>query len=381
MTGERMTRGGGYSVGRRLWLAAFLVAGSFVVALLVAELVLRARAGPARIPFHNVLYPYVMFRAPADVVWRSPGPSPSSRTGEVAVETTNADGFRTPAAGYAVPRSRPGGQTRIAVVGGSTVRVGTSFDTSLPGALRRALRKRFPEQDIEVINAGIISAVSSQELVELVTELVDFDLDLLVVYDGINDSGQMLYFEDRPDFPYFFGALENAWTAYLEDRSAPAWQLLLGRSALARSLWPERFGSLERSSVVPPERLIDDVELRRRYARAHQANWAKMHRIADAYGIAAYFVLQPTSLYGLFPDGRQTDAQSPALYANYLVYEDLRTNAAELARTEGIRYLDLAGLLPVDSFYDGAHVYDEVNDRIAGEIEAFIGPELGARFR
>lgn len=381
MESERARPGESRSAGRRLRRALLFVSVSLVFGLSVAELLLRTQAAPSRIPFHNVLHPYVMFRAPADVTWQSSGPSPSSRTGEIAVEMTNADGFRTPAVGYAIPRTKPAGQTRIAVVGGSTVRVGTSFDASLPGALRRALRGRYPDRDIEVINAGIISAISGQELVQLVTELVDFDLDLVVVYDGINDSGQMLYFEHRPNFPYFFGALEGAWSGYLEDRRASLLRLFMSRSALAGFLWPDLFVPMERAIVVAPEQLIADGALRQRYARAHQANWAKMHRIAGAYGIASYFVLQPTSLYGLFPNGRRTDAAPSALYANFLVYEDVRAHAVELARTEGIRYLDLAALLPVDSFYDGAHVYDDVNEHIAAEIEAFIAPDLDARRR
>jgi hypothetical protein len=128
------------------------------------------------------------------------------------------------------------------MIGGSTVRIGTRFDVTLPGALKRTLQARYPGADMEVINGGIISAISRQELIFLLTTLVDYALDILLVYDGINDSGQMLYYEKRPNFPYNYRVIEEAWTQYVTGRREPLWRLALHRSAILQSLWPKKFG-------------------------------------------------------------------------------------------------------------------------------------------
>ena len=360
-------------MGRRLAIGTMGV----VVGVLGLEWALRARQ-PLAIPFHNELHPYVMFRAPGNVTWQSDGASPSSRAGVPAVEHTNQDGLRVPSAGYDVPRKKPPGQIRLAVLGGSTVRVGTTFDVTLPGALKRRLVADFPDLAIEVLNAGIISAISKQELVYLVTTLLDYELDAILVYDGINDSGQMLYFEQRPDVPYFFGALELAWARHVDDRQAPLWRLIPGRSAIAAALWPGRFGPRADVNPVAAEALIADAGRRATYAAAHGANWMRMHRIAGAYGIPTFFVLQPTSLYGPGGVAAEATGRSPELYANFLVYEALREDAGRVA-SAGVQVLDLADRWPDPRlYYDGAHVFDEVNDLIAGEIAGFLGPALPA---
>jgi hypothetical protein len=350
-----------------------------LIAVLIAELILERRK-PLKIPFLNELYPYVMFRPPENYAWRSSEPSPSSRKGEYAIAYTNEDSLRIESPDYQLSKKKPVGQIRIAVIGGSTVHIGTRFEVTLPGALKRNLLARYPGRNIEVINAGIISAISRQELILLITTLVDYELDILVIYDGINDSGQMLYFERRPNFPYHYGALENAWSEYLSGIRGPAWKQIMSRSAIAQTLWPSRFTLPYVPNRALPEEIINDSYLRQTYADAYLDNWNKIARVCGAYNIEPFFVLQPTSLYGLFPNGRLSDYDSPALYANYLVYEDFREEVRRFAKQKPeLGVLDLSNFLPDPTrFYDGAHVYDEVNDTIAEEIAGLISPRIDA---
>jgi hypothetical protein len=115
----------------------------FIVAGVVAtfEALLERRRPPA-IPFHNVLYPDVTFRPPANATWRSVGPSPSSLTREMAVEHTNADSLRIPAPDYRLEGQKPPGQIRVGMIGGSAVRIGTRYDVTLPGALKAVFTLR-----------------------------------------------------------------------------------------------------------------------------------------------------------------------------------------------------------------------------------------------
>ncbi len=78
---------------------------------------------------------------------------------------------------------------RIFVIGGSTTfGVGSTSDsTSIPAFLQQKISSNFQEYDIEVINAGIPKAYSFTETNMIKEKLLNFNPDLLIVYDGWND--------------------------------------------------------------------------------------------------------------------------------------------------------------------------------------------------
>ena len=113
---------------------------------------------------------------------------------------------------------------RIAFLGGSLVQLASTFDTTLPGALKILLQRRYPGRDIEVINAGIQSCVSRQSIAQLVFSVVDYHPDIVILYDGGNDIGLPLTYESRPNFPYNFQTMEEAWDLYRQERRAPRFE-------------------------------------------------------------------------------------------------------------------------------------------------------------
>ena len=366
--------------GREILFLVSLTLIAILSVLLILEFVF-VPAKPLEIPFHNVIYPYVEFRPPSRTTWTSSSPSPSSRTGELAITYTNQDALRVESPEYPLAKSKPQGQIRIAIVGGSTVHIGTRFNVTLPGALKRVLHDRNPNIDLEVINAGTISAISRQELVFLITTLVDYELDMLVTYDGINDTGQMLYYEKRPNFPYNYRVKETAWNQYASRKRDPIWEEVLSRSAVFNWLWPQKFGERKILDRIDPRRLMKDRDLRRSYAEAHVDNWEKIRRICDAYKITGLFVLQPTSLFGHFSDGAPsenslTDPEA-YLYANYLVYEEFRQTTQTFSNKYPETLVsDMSSFLPEEAFYDGAHVFDEVNIQIAEKLAGLLNESL-----
>lgn len=361
-------------------LLGLIVLGFIIVSIITLELIIE-KGGPLRFPFHNELYPYVEFRPPSNATWESDYPSPSSHSKELAVEYTNEDSLRIPSADYNLKKQKPEGELRIALIGGSTVRVGTNFEATLPGSLKKILNSQFPQKRIEVINGGIISAISRQELIFLLTTLVDYQLDILITYDGINDSGQMLYYEKRPNFPYNFRVMENAWDQYVTHRKDSAWRIFFDRSAILKWLWPQEFGERRILNTIPASELITNQHLQREFAEAYMDNWEKINQICQAYGIRPFFVLQPTSLFSIFPESeKEKDLSSDLeqnLYANFLVYKEFRNVVKRFRqRHPELTILDLSSLLPREAFYDGAHVYDEVNNTIAKNLAAAIEKEF-----
>lgn len=84
---------------------------------------------------------------------------------------------------------KPTGRIRIAVLGGSTTyeEFIKNWRKDFARQLEEDLRRAFPQKDIEVINAGLPGWSSWNDLVNLQFRLIDLDLDIIVVYEGVND--------------------------------------------------------------------------------------------------------------------------------------------------------------------------------------------------
>ena len=98
----------------------------------------------------------------------------------LATVNINNDGFRG-------PEINTNDKYRIFMIGGSTV-----FGAGLPGdeytipfELEKLLKEK--QVDIEVINAGISSITSFEELYYIKEKLVNYAPNMIIVYDGVND--------------------------------------------------------------------------------------------------------------------------------------------------------------------------------------------------
>ena len=113
---------------------------------------------------------------------------------------------------FLVPK--PPESYRIFCLGGSTT-VGYPFwyNGSFSSYLRDRLRMEFPGKRVEVINVGM-TATNSFTVLDMAQDLMEFEPDLLVVYDGHNE---------------FYGALG---VASHESFNTPRWLTLLGLRAL-----------------------------------------------------------------------------------------------------------------------------------------------------
>lgn len=86
-------------------------------------------------------------------------------------------------------KSKPSDVYRVIVVGGSTV-FGLGAYTpkeNLPAQIYEHLKESNPGFNFEVINAGRGGYASNQELLYIMSELVYYQPDLIIIYDGWND--------------------------------------------------------------------------------------------------------------------------------------------------------------------------------------------------
>ena len=359
---------------------ALIVLASTLSAIVLAESYLAYQA-PSRLvlPFYNELHPYVMFRPAANATYVSAEPHAMSHDQSKVYLYTNSDGFRVSAPDYELPKAKPPGQLRVA------------YETTLPGSLQRLLRQRYPGRDVEVINAGIQSCVSRQSIAQFLFTVRDYQPDVVILYDGVNDIGLPLTYESRANYPYNFQTMQEAWDAYRDDSQAPVLSVLLNRSRLYAAL-QARFagepgttvsnvalGLNKAPNALTADTVIRDPEFVRQHIAAYLSNWERLLEISEAYHFEPICVLQPTAgldrQYALpltvseFKLTEQTALDWIAAFTVLYEEADRQVEALALAHPDHT-FLDLRGALhPAnDYFWDLVHVYDETNDKLAALI-------------
>jgi len=117
-------------------------------------------------------------------------------TKEDSLFSINSDGFRGPE----ITQKKPENTYRIIVVGGSAIfGVGVFNNETAPAFLQEMFDKEDLDFKVQVINAGIPGAGSEQETKYVKERLLEFNPDLLLVYDGYNDFGSA--FSERKSNP------------------------------------------------------------------------------------------------------------------------------------------------------------------------------------
>jgi hypothetical protein len=379
---------------RKAALYVAIVAGSVFVAVAAAEIYLRLSApAQVKLPFYNHLYPYVMFRPLENASYVSQETFAMSHFKQRAWHYTNADGLRVPSPAYDLPRDKPGGQVRIAVLGGSAVQLASTFELTLPGSLRALLRKAYPGRDIEVINAGIVSCVSRQSIAHLIFTVVDYHPDVVILYDGANDLFLPMTYESRPNFPYNFQTLEEAWDAYRDANEAPLARLFLSRSYLYRSLKQRLHGGAVPPNTaadaargvyigpnaMPAGRIARDPKFVSDHVAAYLSNWKRLNELAAVYHYRPICVLQPAAALDpafatpFLIRNYHLDSSGAATWIRALtaLYEEADVQLGRMRESAPAgTFISLKDLLrPANSyFWDLFHVYDEVNVTLAERI-------------
>ncbi|HXM40060.1 MAG TPA: hypothetical protein VN924_02345 [Bryobacteraceae bacterium] len=387
------------SPGRKFLHYCLIILGSVMGGAIAAEVYLRFHAPPRlNLPFYNILYPYVMFRPIENYSYETKETFAMSHFKSRVYVYTNEDGFRIPSPRYKLPKEKPSGQLRIAFLGGSLVQTASTFDTALPGSLKRVLLDRYPGRDIEVINAGIQSCVSRQSLAQLLFMVVDYHPDIVILYDGGNDLGLPLTYESRANFPYNFQTMQEAWDLYRQERQQPLWRLALERSDLyrlvrarlrpdERKMTPTADAPFAGTNAIPASRIVADPNFVRNHVAAYLSNWRKLIELSAAYHYQPVCVLSPAG--GFAPEHAvpvmmtsfHLDRESAILWLRALdmLYSEASRQIAEMRGAyPAAKFIDLARFLdpPERYFSDLGHVYDEANMVLAQRIYPDIRPQV-----
>ncbi len=301
--------------------------------------------------------------------------------------TINAQGYR----GRDWSRTRRPGTRRVLVLGDSmTFGFGVGDDEVFPARLERRLAEALPDgPPIEVLNGAGLGWNSTQQLVALVTELLDHEPDAVVVFGGVSDltAGRLTPHEGAPVNPAFT-QVERIVDGAAAPGALAALRALARRSALGRGL-ERRLRRLLRGLASGDEATVYDavplVDPRPGIAR-YRLNVERACLAARARGATAVVASAPE----LFQRREPVPEAERALRARKGrggyeaiardVYPLFARAAGEAARAAGASYVDLSRAFDDafgPAFHDWAHLNGAGHDIVARRLAPVVAEALG----
>ena len=155
----------------------------------------------------------------------------------------NSAGFRNPE----IVKQKTDGVFRIIAVGGSTTFAGETYEDTWAGHLQKIIDKEISEIEVEVINAGESGATTKNELQLIKTKLIEFEPDLIIMYDGWNDSANIPVEETIQNWQNIceFGN-ENGFSTSIFIQPLPASGDRITALAFVCANWPLYFALLKK---------------------------------------------------------------------------------------------------------------------------------------
>ncbi|MBI3087380.1 MAG: hypothetical protein HYY91_00615 [Candidatus Omnitrophica bacterium] len=224
----------------------------------------------------------------------------------------------------------------------------SSEEASWPAQLERELAARHPDRRIEVINAGLPGWTTYENLANLVTRLINYEPDVLIVYEMVNDLGLVGILTPARDV----GELRR-------HLLAPAWHRWLCHSALY-SVLTHRVADwlkLEREGLT--EAMFEE-----RWVpfglRAFERNLSLMVQVAR---------------YEDVPIMLSTQAIRPELLEDYQRPQEapMQDLIRAVAGRSGVPLVDNARLIPHELLADYVHLTDEAAVQLARNFADEIG--------
>lgn len=303
-------------------------------------------------------YPYIMFKGQ---------PLAAFANGE----RLNKFGYR----GKSPDLPKEAGEFRIFVIGGSTVFFG---EPTISDLLEKEFHKAGNTQ-VQCYNFGVVSSVSTQDLVRVLLELVDFKPNLIVMYNGGNDIFSPLFIDPRPGYPYNFIVYENNPLLKTELSDYPLIPLLAFGSNVIRILKPSYF----LDKFVPMEKTKTEAgflteKWREKIIITYFQNMMKAAKISRNYGAEFYVFFQPSAYYK--KSYTATEAKNLRMNENPDLFKDSVAFAKDMQnrvrtvfqqKPSDLNFVDLSDIFlndPNDVFKDTLHIYEGKNMAIAKAI-------------
>ncbi|MDT7540306.1 MAG: hypothetical protein QOE33_210 [Acidobacteriota bacterium] len=292
-------------------------------------------------------------------------------------ETLNELGLRDK-----LPPADKAGEYRIILLGGSTIWAGFPLSNSIAGQLESRFR-RDGHDNVRVYNWGVPAYVSGQELSLLAHSALDYDPDLIIVYDGANDAYLTYGGDPRPGYPFRWILHEDGLNE-LRNRVAgglpPAASLVSASRFLTAAL--TQFGNsrldyyardvqrLRASAGYGTEAWAEAV------ADTYARNQRKMCTVAQGAHAKMATFLQPTVAFKRPLVGNENSYAEGAEFQHYAadIYARMRRDVEatnSFNRGGGCYSFDVSDIFsdyPEEIYVDLVHVTNDTNAYIASRI-------------
>jgi len=324
----------------------------------------------------------------------------------------NAQGFRRDTD---IPLEKPSGTTRIFILGGSVAygaetvypeidsRWKISNHETIDYYLEQRLNAAFPATRWEVINAAVSGFQLHEDLARILSLLLRYKPDQVILLDGVNDLSQLV--RSGADFDaYAQTALAEQFNDLTDPHGLPALETMIStwlvrNSVLFRALHDRaehrshlRYRRERIAGPVPVGIRLTDLsaaDQQRYQAIASQAGYYRhavrqIHRVLALDGIDDFFLLQPTLRLTRKPltevESRlaaydRSVAGRLEMYSYETLYPVIAAQLADDSRTEGFHFEDLTNVFDqttVQTFTDYCHLTPAGNRTLADAIFGII---------
>jgi len=263
---------------------------------------------------------------------------------------------------------------RIVMLGGSTVVLG---NPSIPTLLTEEFHSN-GYLNVNVYNFGVTSAVSSQELMTIVTEVIDLSPDLIIQYDGVNDIYHPLYYDPRPGYTYDFMAYETSPLLY--PKSFSALKYVIYKSYVIRFIAERLFPSQYMNQFLPLQKLRKEVNYgtdvwRKQIVNTYTANIQTANIISQAFGSEYIAILQPNIYTKKILSSTETQLISQDDVSYFTKAQQEIVENMIQSEYKNIHFLDLTTIFDsIDEtvYIDAMHILQNKQSIIAKAIYDYI---------
>ena len=282
----------------------------------------------------------------------------------------NSYGFRGPE----ITIEKPDNVYRIFFIGGSTSfgQIASSDAKTIPGILEAKFHEN-GIKEVEMVNAGINNADSRSETYLIKNVILDFNPDMLIVYDGWNEGQHDWGWDDEVEDQSTLANLKNSFEVYLNSlyitKIKPYYKT------------PEKFQELFTNiNNNPGEIKVPNSDLNEKKASVWQKRWQDICSIEDEKNFKTIIALQPilgTGNKSLTPI-EQERLESSFARQNIILelFDKLAISLTELEKTceKTIDLRDSFDHTDKPVFHDLGHTSNYGNEIVAEKIYQNILP-------
>tara|TARA_Y100001949_G_C15989694_1_gene332274 strand:- start:4878 stop:5918 length:1041 start_codon:yes stop_codon:yes gene_type:complete len=268
----------------------------------------------------------------------------------------NSYGFR----GDEISKEKPLNTFRIFIVGGSTsASLGSSSDqTTISGYLQQYLKEI--NQNIEVINAGVGGSFSYEEAKYVKNYLINFEPDLIIVYDSANDARYRIL-EDAAPYKKDYGVGPFKLSEISNYYHTP---FVLYHEFLK----PTFFNVLN----------IDN-EISEKIAKKWKDRWLNVCEFGNLHDFKTIIVIQPMLFTGnkiLTVDESKIEDYTGNKFQTKKIIEQIIDESQYLEKecTGVYDFTNTFDMIEEPIFFDDVHITDFGNDLIAKKLYKKILP-------